>query len=95
MIGSDAPFAVAASTVTFNTFSMSGNSNIVFKRIFSKTLAVNKDLFKGHKLMIDDLETKKPGNLGVSAENYRKVLGKKLKRDLKRNSFLKSFIPFI
>ncbi len=68
----------------------SNHFNKKVKRIFSKTLAVNKDLFKGHKLMIDDLETKKPGNLGVSAENYRKVLGKKLKRDLKRNSFLKS-----
>ena len=35
-MGSDLPFTVALSTVTLITFSISGNSNIVFKRIFSK-----------------------------------------------------------
>lgn len=75
----------------FNPVNKSTNHiNKKIKKLFSKTLAVNKDLFKGHKLMVDDLETKKPGNLGVSAENYKKVLGRKINKNLKRNSFLKS-----
>ena len=36
MIGSDAPLAEAESTVTLITFSISGNSNIVFNSIFSR-----------------------------------------------------------
>ena len=36
MIGSDAPLTAELSTVTLITLSMSGNSNIVFKRIFSR-----------------------------------------------------------
>ena len=35
-MGSDLPFTEALSTVTFITFSISGNSNIVFNKIFSK-----------------------------------------------------------
>ena len=35
-IGSEVPFTEDMSTVTFTTFSISGNSNIVFSNIFSK-----------------------------------------------------------
>ena len=35
-MGSDLPFTAELSTVTFITFSISGNSNIVFNKIFSK-----------------------------------------------------------
>ena len=35
-MGSEDPLTDALSTVTFITFSISGSSNIVFKRIFSK-----------------------------------------------------------
>ena len=35
-MGSDAPFTEALSTVTLITFSISGNSNIVLSKIFSK-----------------------------------------------------------
>ena len=35
-MGSDDPFTEALSTVTLITFSMSGNSNIVLSKIFSK-----------------------------------------------------------
>ena len=34
-MGSELPFTAAPSTVTLTTFSMSGNSNIVFNNIFS------------------------------------------------------------
>ena len=35
-MGSEIPFTDDLSTVTFITFSMSGNSNIVFNKIFSR-----------------------------------------------------------
>ena len=48
------------------------------KNIFEKTLAVNKDLPPGHTLTFEDLETKKPANLGIPASHYKAVIGKKL-----------------
>ncbi len=58
------------------------------KKIFEKTLAVNKDLPKGHQIQFDDLEAKKPANLGISATNFKTVIGKELSRDLKKWDFL-------
>ena len=58
------------------------------KRIFEKSLAVNKDLPKGHRLTVDDLETKKPRGYGIAANSFHDVLGKELNRDLKKYSFL-------
>ena len=63
--------------------------NSKVKKIFSKSLAVNKDLIKNHKIKIEDLETKKPGMLGINAESYEKIIGKKLNKNLKKNSFLR------
>ena len=59
------------------------------KRIFGKSLAVNKDLPAGHFIEIGDLESKKPGDQGIPADRYSEVIGKKLVKDLKRWSFLK------
>ncbi|MDO6600695.1 N-acetylneuraminate synthase family protein [Tenacibaculum sp. 1_MG-2023] len=58
------------------------------KQIFEKSLAINKDLPKGHVLSFSDLETKKPKGFGILASNYQKVIGKKLKKDLQQWSFL-------
>lgn len=58
------------------------------KKIFGKSLAVNKDLEAGHTIVIEDLETKKPAGIGISASDYKKVLGKSLKNPLKKYSFL-------
>lgn len=63
------------------------NKNV--KNIFSKSLAVNKDLLKNHKIKVKDLESKKPGTFGIEAKEYEKVIGKRLKKNLKKNSFLK------
>ena len=57
--------------------------------MFGKTLAINKNLRKGQILTVDDLETKKPANMGVSASEYQKVLNKKLNRDLLKGEFLR------
>ncbi|MDO6686271.1 MULTISPECIES: N-acetylneuraminate synthase family protein [unclassified Agarivorans] len=58
------------------------------KTIFGKSLAVNKPLSKGHVLELKDLESKKPGNVGVPAAHYETVLGKTLLRNLKCWDFL-------
>jgi N,N'-diacetyllegionaminate synthase len=58
------------------------------KKIFEKTLAVNKKLPKGHVITFDDLEAKKPANLGISASSFKQVIGKRLSRDLSKWNFL-------
>ncbi len=63
--------------------------NMKLKEIFSKSLAINKNLNKNHKIKIEDLETKKPGGIGVDTKHYEKVIGKKLNKSLRKNSFLK------
>jgi N-acetylneuraminate synthase len=67
------------------------NDNTSFKdlkTIFEKSLAVNKDLEKGHILKFTDLEAKKPANKGIAAKEFETVIGKKIKRDLKQWDFL-------
>ena len=59
------------------------------KSIFEKSLAVNKDLPKGHVLDFEDLESKKPKGYGIEASKFREVIGKNLNRDLKQWEFLK------
>lgn len=58
------------------------------KNIFEKSLAVNKKLPKGHVLTFDDLEAKKPKNLGITAVDFEKVIGKKLKAEKEQWDFL-------
>lgn len=59
------------------------------KKIFEKTLAVNKDLPEGSILKFEDLEAKKPANQGVSAADFRDVIGRKLKNTKRKYEFLK------
>lgn len=58
------------------------------KIMFGKSLSVNKDLKKGSVLSITDLESKKPGNKGISAKEFRNVIGKELLVELKQWDFL-------
>lgn len=58
------------------------------KSIFEKSLAVNKTLSAGHVLTIDDLESKKPRGKGLKTELFKHVIGKKLKHNLSKGSFL-------
>jgi N,N'-diacetyllegionaminate synthase len=62
---------------------------IELKKIFGKSLAVNKDLRKGSIITFDDLESKKPFGYGIPVEEYKKVIGKKLKVDKKKWNFLR------
>ncbi|WP_320045027.1 N-acetylneuraminate synthase family protein [uncultured Desulfobacter sp.] len=58
------------------------------KEIFEKSLAVNKDLPSGHIIRFDDLEAKKPFGYGISAKQYKTIVGKKLKTAKKAFEFL-------
>lgn len=58
------------------------------KNIFEKSLAVNKKLPEGHLLTFDDLEAKKPKGFGITALDFEKVIGKKLKVGKEQWDFL-------
>jgi N-acetylneuraminate synthase len=58
------------------------------KQIFEKSLAVNKDLPENHSITFDDLESKKPKGYGIDASRFQEIIGKKIKKDLKKWDFL-------
>lgn len=58
------------------------------KSIFEKSLAINKDLPKGHILSFEDLEAKKPKGFGINANNFESIIGRKLSRDINQWDFL-------
>jgi N,N'-diacetyllegionaminate synthase len=58
------------------------------KTIFEKSIAVNKDLPKNHVLRIEDLESKKPANIGIHSSNYQSVIGRKLNKPLQKWNFI-------
>ncbi|QHI35234.1 N,N'-diacetyllegionaminic acid synthase [Kordia antarctica] len=58
------------------------------KQIFEKSLAINKNLSKGHILTFNDLEAKKPKNYGILASKFQEVIGKKLIKEMKQWDFL-------
>jgi N,N'-diacetyllegionaminate synthase len=67
------------------------NNNESFKElksIFEKSLALNKDLPKGHKITFADLESKKPSGFGISAKQFKNVIGKKLTNTKTKWDFL-------
>lgn len=72
-----------------NPIDKSDNSNFSdLKKIFEKSLAVNKALPKGHTITFDDLEAKKPKGYGIDASKFREVIGKKLTFDKNQWDFL-------
>ncbi len=58
------------------------------KQIFEKSLAINKNLLKGHTITFEDLETKKPKGYGINASNYEHVIGKPINKDMNQWDFL-------
>ena len=58
------------------------------KKMFEKSLAVNKDLPAGHVLQFEDLEAKKPAAMGIAASNFRSLIGRSLRKSKKRYEFL-------
>jgi N-acetylneuraminate synthase len=58
------------------------------KAIFEKSLAVNKDMKAGEEIVFNILEAKKPSGYGISAKNYKGILGKKIKNKMNKWDFL-------
>lgn len=58
------------------------------KRIFEKSLAVNKDLPQGHLISFEDLEAKKPKGFGIDASEFTDVIGKQTLRAMKQWDFI-------
>ncbi|MGH8221518.1 MAG: N-acetylneuraminate synthase family protein [Woeseiaceae bacterium] len=58
------------------------------RRIFGRSLAVNRDLRAGETLRFEDLECKKPADAGIPVSELQSVLGRRLSRDKRRWDFL-------
>jgi len=58
------------------------------KIMFGKSLALKRDLKFGTIVSLADLETKKPGNIGIPASEYKNIIGKKINKDISSGSFL-------
>jgi N-acetylneuraminate synthase len=63
-------------------------SLIDLKQMFGKSLAVNKDLPKGHIIQKEDLEAKKPSQYGIAAADYKSLIGTQLSCSMKKWDFL-------
>lgn len=67
-------------------------SNVIdfspLKKMFEKSLAVNRSLGAGHIISFDDLEAKKPAGQGIPAKRFQEVIGKKLSSDIEADEFL-------
>jgi N,N'-diacetyllegionaminate synthase len=53
------------------------------KKNFGQSLSVNKNLYAGHRIIKEDLESKKPAGFGIPSSDFEKLLGKIVKHDLK------------
>ncbi len=72
-----------------NPINKNDNSQFLeLKNIFEKSLAVNKNLKKGHIIRFEDLETKKPKGYGILANDFERVIGKILNKNLNKWDFL-------
>lgn len=64
------------------------DSKLELRRMFGKSLAVNRDLPAGHVLVFEDLEGKKPSDSGISVCQLDQVLGRTLINAKHRWDFL-------
>ena len=60
------------------------NEFIQMKKIFQKSIVTSCDMKKGDLICKDNISFKKPGD-GISASQYKKIMGKRLKRDIPQN----------
>ena len=78
------------STAISSTVNKNNNSEFHdLKKIFEKTLSINKSKKRGEIIKLEDLEAKKPAFMGIASCDYNLVVGKKLTRDMKKWDFIK------
>ena len=58
------------------------------RKIFGKSLSLNKNKKAGEIINIDDLESKKPAGYGIPAQQFEKVVGKTVNKKLVKWSFI-------
>ena len=58
------------------------------KKLFTKSLALKKNLLKGTKVKITDLCLKKPGT-GIKYKDVKKLIGRKIKKNLSSDILIK------
>jgi N,N'-diacetyllegionaminate synthase len=58
------------------------------KVLFGKTLAARINIPHGSEIAVEYLESKKPGNCGISARHYKSIIGKKVFNDIQKGAFL-------
>lgn len=102
MFGPDAPASMTITQISrlvegikqlevSREYSIDKSDNSAFnelKGIFEKSLAVNRDLQEGHRILLEDLEAKKPKGKGIDARHFSSVIGRSLKRNLSQWDFL-------
>lgn len=106
MYGSDAPNSLlpdefrdlTAGVAAIGTMNTHPTKKVItpafrqMKRIFEKSIVAARDLPKGHRLTRSDIDFKKPGS-GIRADQYKNVVGKKLKKQIRKdNLFTKNHI---
>ena len=57
-------------------------------KLFTKSIVLNKNKKKGEKIKIEDLDARKP-MLGIGVENFSKIIGKRIKLNLNKGTFIK------
>ena len=102
MYGSDAPYAMELSEFAEYVKGIKSiwqmNKNPVnknnlkkykeMKKVFEKSIIINKKMKKNEIITENDLSFKKPGD-GVSSIHYKKIIGKRLKNNVNKNHKLK------
>ena len=58
------------------------------RRLFGRSLTVGRDVQEGAILTFEDLEAAKPVGYGIEPKDFEQVLGKRLKRNLTKGSFI-------
>jgi len=64
------------------------NDELEIKKIARKSLAYSKDLKKGNRISKGSMHALRPGN-GISTFEYKNLIGKILKKDVKKNTLLR------
>jgi N,N'-diacetyllegionaminate synthase len=58
------------------------------KKLFEKSIFLKKNIISGKKIKFNDLDFRKPAN-GILARDFRLIIGKKIKKSKRKDSFLK------
>ena len=61
---------------------------IQMRKVFQKSIIFNSSLKKGQKITMKMISFMKPGK-GISANKFKYILGKRLKKNVKANSYVK------